>query len=161
LTILGLAGATLTCTFGLFADLTLSPTSFLIKNSLALCTTPLEVLISILYWGICAIDKRLVIPPEIQLSPLADVGFHLIPAVVLTMDLLLFSPPWTIHAIPAMGLSSVLAFAYWGWVEHCYKHNGWHVYRIIYKLHRADRISGILIHFLLVCHLTFSSLDFF
>jgi hypothetical protein len=132
LTILGLAGATLTCIFGLFADLTFSPTSFLIKNNLALCTAPLEVLISILYWGICAVDKRLVIPPEIQLSPFADVGFHLVPAAVLTIDLMLFSPPWTIHAAPAMGLSSVIAFAYWGWVEQCYKHNGWYVYRIIY-----------------------------
>ena len=140
LTILGLAGATLTCIFGLFADLTLSPISFLIKNSLALCTAPLEVVISVLYWGICAVDKRLVVPPGIQLSPLADVGFHLVPAVVLSIDLLLFSPPWTIHTVPAMGLSSVIAFAYWGWVEQCYKHNGWYFCRIFYKWHRANRI---------------------
>lgn len=105
--------------------MTLSPSLFFIKNGLALCTAPLEVLISILYWGICAIDRKLVVPPEIDLSKWADIGFHLVPAVVLSVDLLLFSPPWTIHVIPAMGLSSLIAFAYWGWVEHCYSHNGW------------------------------------
>jgi hypothetical protein len=125
LTILGLTGATLTCIFGLLADITLSSKFFYVKNSLALCSAPLEVVISLLYWGISAIDRRLVVPPGIELSELADIGFHLVPAVVLTVDLLFLSPPWTIHAFPAMGLSSMLAFAYWGWVEHCYKHNGW------------------------------------
>lgn len=125
MTILGLTGATLTFICALLADITLSPTLFFMKNTLALCTAPLEVLISLLYWGISAIDRRLVVPPEIELFFIADVGFHLIPAVALTIDLLLFSPPWTVAAFPAMGLSSVIAFAYWAWVEHCYKHNGW------------------------------------
>ncbi len=61
---------------------------------------------------------------EVQLGPLPDIGFHLMPALLLTIDLLFLSPPWTIHALPAMGLSSVIAFGYWFWVEHCFKHNG-------------------------------------
>src|ERR1700674_5753058 len=73
LTILGLTVAYATFVVGLLADLTLSPKLFLIKNTLSLCSAPLEVLISILYWGLCAIDRGLVVPPEIHLAPLADV----------------------------------------------------------------------------------------
>jgi hypothetical protein len=49
LTILGLTVATASFVFGLLADITLSSKLFLIKNSLSLCSAPLEVLISILY----------------------------------------------------------------------------------------------------------------
>lgn len=124
LTIIGLTIATGTFICGLLADITLSPTLFLIKNALSLCSAPLEVMISVLYWGICAIDRKLLVPPEIYISPWADVGFHAMPAILLTVDLLFFSPPWTIHTLPAMGLSSVLAVSYWAWVEQCYKMNG-------------------------------------
>lgn len=124
LTIIGLTLAFLTFVFGLLSDITLSSKLFLIKNSLSLCSAPLEVLISVLYWGISAIDKKLLVPPEIYISPWADVGFHAMPAILLTIDLLFLSPPWTINALPAMGLSSTLAVAYWAWVEQCYKYNG-------------------------------------
>jgi FAR-17a/AIG1-like protein len=124
LTILGLTVAYATFIVGLLADLTLSPKLFMIKNTLSLCSAPLEVLISILYWGICAIDRDLVVPPGIHLAPLADIGFHAAPSILLVIDLLFLSPPWTINALPAMGLSSVIAVAYWAWVEQCYKYNG-------------------------------------
>ena len=124
LTIIGLSIAHATFIFGLLADLTLSPKLFFVKNTLSLCSAPLEVLISLLYWGISAIDKTLVVPPEIHIAPLADVGFHAMPAILLTIDLLFLSPPWTINALPAMGLSSTLAVIYWAWVEQCYMHNG-------------------------------------
>jgi hypothetical protein len=124
LTILGLTVAYATFIFGFLADLTLSPKLFLIKNTLSLCSAPLEVLISILYWGISAIDKTLVVPPDIHIAPLADIGFHAAPSILLVIDLLFLSPPWTINALPAMGLSSGIAVCYWAWVEQCYKHNG-------------------------------------
>jgi len=141
LTILGLTIAHATFIFGLLADITLSPRLFLIKNTLSLCSAPLEVLISILYWGISAIDKTLVVPPEIRVSSIADVGFHAMPAILLTIDLLFLSPPWTIRVLPAMGLSSLIAVAYWGWVEHCYQHNGWYPYPLFGYLDRFQRIG--------------------
>jgi hypothetical protein len=98
LTILGLTVAYVTFIFGLLADITLSPKLFLIKNTLSLCSAPLEVLISVLYWGISAIDKTLVVPPEIHIAPWADIGFHAMPSVLLTIDLLFLSPPWTCRA---------------------------------------------------------------
>jgi hypothetical protein len=124
LTIIGLSIAMATFMVGLLADITLSPQLFITKNTLSLCSAPLEVLISILYWGISAVDKSLVVPPEIHISTWADVGFHAMPSILLTVDLLFLSPPWTITALPAMGLSSLLAVSYWLWVEQCYKHNG-------------------------------------
>ncbi|ATZ46433.1 hypothetical protein BCIN_01g10300 [Botrytis cinerea B05.10] len=139
LTIIGLTLAFLTFVFGFLADITLSPRLFLIKNSLSLCSAPLEVLISVLYWGISAIDKKLLVPPEIYISPYADVGFHAMPAILLTIDLLFLSPPWTINALPAMGLSSTLAVAYWAWVEQCYKYNGFYPYPLFGHLDTTQR----------------------
>ena len=124
LTILGLAVAYATFVIGLLADLTLSPTLFSIKNTLSLCSTPLEVLISILYWSISAIDKNLLIVPGVEIAPWADIGFHLMPSALLTLDLLLLSPPWTIRPLSAMALSSTLAVGYWAWMERCYSFNG-------------------------------------
>ncbi|KAE8448317.1 hypothetical protein EG329_009561 [Mollisiaceae sp. DMI_Dod_QoI] len=140
LTILGLTVAYATFVFGLLADLTLSPRLFFIKNTLSLCSAPLEVLISVLYWGISAIDKSLVVPPEIPISPMADVGFHAMPSILLVIDLLFLSPPWTIHALPAMGLSSGIAVGYWAWVEQCYRHNGFYPYPLFGVLDTTQRI---------------------
>lgn len=72
LTIIGLAMATATFAVGLLADLTLSRRLFELKNILSVCSAPLEVLISVLYWGLCAIDPSLVVPPELALPLLPD-----------------------------------------------------------------------------------------
>jgi len=125
LTNIGLILAALTFASGLLADLTGIEGLFLVKNAFSVCSAPLEVLISLLYWGIRAIDKKLIIPDGFQLDFLPDIGFHLVPAVMLTLDLLLLSPPWTVTAYSAMSLSMVLAFLYWGWVEFCFSKNGW------------------------------------
>lgn len=125
LTILGLSLAMITFIVGFVADVTLSQHLFRLKNYLAALTGPVEILITTLYWGICAIDKALIMPPEFQLAFLPDFGFHAAPGILLALDLLLLSPPWTIRVYPAMALSLVLAFAYWYWVELCFNQNGW------------------------------------
>lgn len=104
LTILGLAGATLTYALALVGDLTLSETVFRAKNVLSVCVTPLEVLISVLYCAIVAVNRDLLIPPQYRLDALPDFGFHGMPALLLVIDLLLFSPPW---------VSTALADALW------------------------------------------------
>ncbi|KFY76681.1 hypothetical protein V499_03746 [Pseudogymnoascus sp. VKM F-103] len=140
LTIIGLLVSTITFGFGLLADITLSHRLFNIKNSLSLWCAPLEVLITILYWTISAIDRELVIPPEINLDPYADISFHFMPSLLLVLDLLLLSPPYTIKNLPAAGLSTALAFTYWAWIEHCFTHNGFYPYPlfdILSTTHRA------------------------
>ncbi|GKT83202.1 integral membrane protein [Colletotrichum tofieldiae] len=128
-------------TSGLLADITLNPSLFAVKNALAITAAPLEVLISILYWGIRSIDKRLLIPEGFELHWLPDVGFHLVPAVVLSLDLILFSPPWTIRAYSAMSISMIFAFLYWGWVELCFSKNGWYPYPIFDVLNTVQRVG--------------------
>lgn len=76
LTIIGLALALTSMVLGLLADVTLSSALFNAKNVISVCSTPLEVLVSILYWGITLIDKRLLVPEEYQLPFWPDFGFH-------------------------------------------------------------------------------------
>ncbi|KAF2963239.1 hypothetical protein GQX73_g10337 [Xylaria multiplex] len=141
LTIIGLAFALCTFTIGLLADLTLSPNLFRVKNSLAMCSAPLEVLISILFWGLCAIDKNLVFPPESELPFLPNFGFHAAPGLFLALDVLLLSPPWTIAGFATVVLSQTLGFLYWFWVEYCYEQNGWYPYPIFAMLNTWQRAT--------------------
>lgn len=131
LTILGLSLAMATFLVGAAADLTMSSRLFAVKNALSSLSTPLEVLISVLYWGLCAIDKSLVMPSEFSLDLLPDIGFHAAPAVFLAVDMLFFSPPWAIRGYTAMAMSQIWAFGYWYWVEHCFSKNGWCVGHVI------------------------------
>ncbi len=141
LTIIGLTLATATFAAGSLADITSSRRLFRLKNILSVIATPLEVIISTLYGSLVSVDKELVIPKEFQLGLLPDIGFHAIPALVLTMDYLLFSPPWTIQFRQALALSTALAFAYWFWVETCFRHNGWYPYPIFEALTTPWRIG--------------------
>lgn len=52
LTVIGLTLSTLTFITALLADVTLSRRLFLVKNILSVCSCPMEVLISVLYWGL-------------------------------------------------------------------------------------------------------------
>ncbi|KAJ5790915.1 uncharacterized protein N7518_007926 [Penicillium psychrosexuale] len=128
LTVIGLSLSTLTFAVALLADITLSRRLFLVKNILSTCSAPLEVVISVLYWGLRLIDERLVIPEDIVIPVHADISFHATPSVVMLIDLLLLSPPWTITALPALALSGTIAFGYWFWIEQCFSQNGWFVY---------------------------------
>ncbi len=141
LTIIGLALATATFLAGLAADVSTSPVLHRLKNYLSMCTAPLEVLISVLYWSLRTIDRKLVIPEWAMLPLRADLGFHAVPSILLVADLLLLSPPWTISATRAMGLSTALAFAYWFWIEHCFSHNGFYPYPIFEMVDTKGRIG--------------------
>lgn len=159
LTIIGLSLAASTFAVGLLADLTLSPTLFRIKNTLSIASAPMEVLISILYWALRTvrrapahfpptpltldqIDPGLVMPdwaPVLSLK--TDFSFHAIPSVALVVDLLFFSPPYAISALPALGLSSFIALAYWFWTELCYSKNGFYAYPIFEQLDTPGRAA--------------------
>ena len=127
LTIIGLSASLIAFVLGALADITLSPTLFQAKNAVAVLATPLEVVISILYWGLRLIDPKLLMPDDFYMHIIPDMGFHLAPAVLLSLDLVLLSPPWAIPAYGVMAISTVIAFAYWYWVELCFSHNGWYV----------------------------------
>ncbi|KAL6869781.1 hypothetical protein ACO1O0_001111 [Amphichorda felina] len=140
LTIIGLFAALLAFVLGILGDLTLSPGFFAAKNTISIIATPLEVVISILYWGLFMVDPKLLVDGDFQLPLLADLGFHLMPAVFLTLDLILLSPPWTIPAYGVMSLSAGFAFGYWYWIELCFSKNGWYPYPIFGLLTTSNRV---------------------
>ncbi|KAJ5020342.1 FAR-17a/AIG1-like protein-domain-containing protein [Bipolaris maydis] len=129
----------------------LSSHLFRLKNYLALVAAPMEITISVLYWTIKAIDGKLLVSPchrEIPLPPVFyDIGFHLVPAVVLTTDSLLLSPPWPTtpmnESAPmiTLSLSTIVAFSYWIWIEICYSQNGFYPYPIFQILTTSQRVG--------------------
>ena len=70
-----------------------------------------------------------------------DLGFHAVPAISLVIDLLFFSPPYTIAFVPALGLSGCIAFGYWFWIERCYQYNKFYPYPIFTLLSTPERIG--------------------
>ena len=64
LTIIGLTLAFLTFLCGVVADLSGSPRVFFAKNALLFCSTPLEVLVTILYWGLRSVS--FVLKPSVE-----------------------------------------------------------------------------------------------
>lgn len=124
LTILSLIASFVVFALAFLADLTSSAVLFSAKNALSIITTPLECLVTMLYFGISAIDPELVVPPDFKIPLLADLGFHFAPAAFLTLDLMLLSPPWTVSAPTVMALGTAISLSYWYWVELCFTHNG-------------------------------------
>ncbi|KAH1494180.1 hypothetical protein KXV92_006691 [Aspergillus fumigatus] len=126
LTVIGLALSTLTFAVALLADLTLSARLFLVKNLLSICSAPMEVLISVLYWGLRMIDERLVVPDwaYIPMHAGKSSGWSLLQIIV-----------------PALGLSSAIALGYWVWIERCYKYNGWYPYPIFEQVPFEGRVG--------------------
>ncbi|KAK8925264.1 hypothetical protein H634G_05851 [Metarhizium anisopliae BRIP 53293] len=140
LTIIGLTLSLAVFALAAVADVTGSTALFDLKNLISIVATPLEVLVSTLYWGICAIDTSLIVPPGFELSTWVNIGFHLAPAVLLTLDLILFSPPWTISSYSMMSVSTVFAFSYWYWVEICFSKNRWYPYPMFELLTTGQRV---------------------
>ncbi|KAL5415495.1 hypothetical protein PMIN03_002622 [Paraphaeosphaeria minitans] len=148
LTILGLSISTTCFSIGLLADMTASQQLFTLKNYLALVAAPIEIIISMLYWGLRAIDQELVIPPDLPTPPImADLGFHLFPTLLLSLDALFLSPPWPTSPMnpraSALSLmtSTFIAFLYWFWIELCYSHNEFYPYPIFALLNTTQRIG--------------------
>jgi hypothetical protein len=148
LTILGITICTTCFIFGLVADVTNNVTCFTIKNYIALVAAPIEIVISILYWGLRAISRDLVVPPDLPLPPfLYDLTFHFFPALLLAIDALLLSPPWPSSPMNPQApllmlvMSTAVAFLYWWWIEICYLYNGFYPYPIFDMLSTHQRIG--------------------
>jgi hypothetical protein len=89
----------------------------LVKNALGTLALPAEFIISLLYWGIMAINPALMVPENsIMLLPLGlDLSIHSFPAVFLFMDFLFFSPPFSKQTNPFV-LAAVAGLAYGVWL---------------------------------------------
>ncbi|CAG8907459.1 unnamed protein product [Penicillium salamii] len=152
LTVIGLTLSTLTFFVGLLADITLSRRLFLVKNILSICSAPLEVLISVLSmsdwsspngWSFRFMPVRSNIRAfsHYDANFVLDLSFHATPSIVMLIDLLFLSPPWTITVLPALMVSGTIAFGYWFWIEQCFAVNGWYPYPIFEALPTEGRIG--------------------
>ncbi|WXC67655.1 hypothetical protein SNK03_013470 [Fusarium graminearum] len=140
LTVVGLALSLVTFSLGLVADLVPANTLSKAKDAVAVLATPLEVLIAVLYWSIRMHNPSLLMPEDLVIDPLPDLGFHLVPAVLLALDLVLWSPRATITTRNMMSLSTVLAVVYWCWIEFCFYKNGWYPYPMMDQFSAIQRV---------------------
>ncbi|KAF4962745.1 hypothetical protein FSARC_9193 [Fusarium sarcochroum] len=141
LTVLGLATSWITFLLGLLGDLAPCDGIFRAKNAISVLATPLEVLIAVLYWSIRLHDPALLMPEDLVIDPLPDLGFHLVPAVLLVLDFVLLSPQATITTRSMISLSTILAVLYWCWIELCFYQNGWYPYPMMDQFSAGQRIS--------------------
>lgn len=63
------------------------------------------------------------------------------PSITLVLDLLFFSPPYTIAFLPALVLSGCIAFGYWIWIERCYQFNHFYPYPLFDVLTLPQRVG--------------------
>ncbi|KAH8676109.1 integral membrane protein [Xylariales sp. PMI_506] len=124
LTFIALALSTATFSVGLLADLWSSRRLSGLKNTFSVCCAPLDILLTLFYWPLHIADKSFVMAPGHDVPFIPDFGFHAVPAIFLTLDVMFLSPSWTVDAYSATALGSLVAFSYWGWVEYCFSRNG-------------------------------------
>ncbi|RKF64544.1 UPF0641 membrane protein [Golovinomyces cichoracearum] len=141
LTVLGLTLSCATFLFGLLADITLYAPLLFLHHKLALCSTPLETVVSIVYWTLSIIDPNLLVSPGIHIGLSADFGLHAMPTILLILDLILFSPPWTISISQAAAISSTVGASYWMFLEHCFSQNEFYPYPLLGKLNLVQRAT--------------------
>jgi len=68
-------------------------------------------------------------------------GFHLFPALLLLIDVLLLSPPWAFTFLPAVLIPSAIAAGYWAWLEHCFSVNQIYPYPLLNVVGDGGRIA--------------------
>uniref|UniRef100_A0A060TGS5 ARAD1D33066p n=1 Tax=Blastobotrys adeninivorans TaxID=409370 RepID=A0A060TGS5_BLAAD len=128
-TILGLTFTGIAQLFGLFGVLSGIRSFRNIKAYMDLIAAPLEVLISVGYWGIVAYDRKLLMDPEIAPIPplMFDIFLHALPAVSEIIDVLVFAPRWT-KSYEVLPLFFAVAGGYWSWVHLTFEKNGFFPY---------------------------------
>ncbi|CEP15021.1 hypothetical protein [Parasitella parasitica] len=148
LTIIGLATATIA--FGLkimrYFVPKFSPLIYEVVTNIA---TPLEGLISVLYWSMTLIDPHLLVPEDVPGIPfLLDCAFHLFPAVFLWVDFLAFDIDFK-RSNAHVGVIYGFAVFYFCWAWICYQVNGFWAYPFLGELSTSMRAaffvaSGVL-----------------
>ncbi|KAI8067683.1 FAR-17a/AIG1-like protein [Gilbertella persicaria] len=127
LTILGLTTATIA--FGLKIMRYFIPKfSSTIHEAVTNIATPLEGVISVLYWSMMLLDPHLLIPEDIPGIPLfLDFTLHLFPAVFLWIDFLAFDVEFK-RSNRHVGVIYGFAAFYYVWSWYCQSVNGYWPY---------------------------------
>lgn len=143
LTVLGLCASLLAQTVSLFSVLTGSRLSVLVavKKRLNFIAAPAELLISMLYWSLRAVDPQLLIDPKIDalLPQWVDLSIHVYPAFVETVDVLFFTSRYRNSSVSAFTLFLAITALYWKWVHHTFSMNGFFPYPLLELLDQEKR----------------------
>lgn len=96
-----------------------------LKTMTSLIATPIEGFVALAYWGLMLLDPSLLVPPdpEFYLPFKLDISIHGLPAIMLWVDFLCFSPPYPKSARP-FALSTSAVVAYVSWMEFTASKNG-------------------------------------
>ncbi|KAI8334652.1 FAR-17a/AIG1-like protein [Chlamydoabsidia padenii] len=128
LTILGLTTSTLAMTFKLarYISPSLFQGPYMILSNLA---TPVEGLISVLYWSIVLYDRDLLVPKDIafQLPLSLDLALHLWPTLFLYFDLFVYKPGFK-RSLSDIACLMSFAVGYFFWTRHCFTKNNFYPY---------------------------------
>ncbi|CAO3614466.1 unnamed protein product [Cunninghamella blakesleeana] len=137
LTIIGLSIATIA--FAVNIIRVFSPTALELTYDIVYhIATPLEAIISVLYWTmVLCIGPELLIPKDIEPIPLIfDLGLHLFSTIILWVDLFFFKPhfqrSWK-HFVYIYGF----VFFYYGWSYYCKTKNGVWPYPFLHEFPNA------------------------
>ncbi|KAI7906292.1 FAR-17a/AIG1-like protein-domain-containing protein [Cokeromyces recurvatus] len=130
LTIVGLLVATLS-SFARIINL-LTGKLQVIYESLTAIATPVEGLISILYWPIMLYDKEMLVPKDtiFDLPLKLDLSLHLFPTIVCWIDFMGFNRGFKRSPIHIFSIY-FFTFLYYVWVNVCYEHNGYWPYPLL------------------------------
>ncbi|KAK9463010.1 FAR-17a/AIG1-like protein [Lipomyces oligophaga] len=152
LTIIGLTASYITVTFGFLGLIVGSKTCLSIKNKIQQLTLPCEVLISLLYGGIYAYDRELLIPKAVNVFlPLhVDFALHGAPALFLLTDFFLYADKWPKQSLPTLILYSILGVAYWFWVHKAYSVNGYFPYPLFSVVDTKGRAMIFVVSILIM-----------
>ncbi|ODQ65293.1 hypothetical protein NADFUDRAFT_42577 [Nadsonia fulvescens var. elongata DSM 6958] len=149
LTILGLFVSFLTFALALIHDITGLVFFARFKNILSILITPVEFVITTLYWALKTADPKLLIDVEnlVVLVPRSfDLSVHVAPVVLLVIDLLAFSPSWHhVSKRKAAGLYALASTVYWYWVHHTYGVNGFFPYPFLSLVTIWQRVGVFLV----------------
>jgi hypothetical protein len=143
LTIIGLTVAAVAQLIGLFANLTGLRFLRTAKERVNLVAAPLEVLVSILYYSIKAIDENLLIDKRLNIRApdTVDMSMHLYPAVFELADVLILSPMWTTSIPRALVIFGLFSAGYWQWVHYLYTKNGFYAYPLLELASTPQRLA--------------------
>ncbi|GAA5828793.1 hypothetical protein JCM3766R1_003822 [Sporobolomyces carnicolor] len=141
LTILSLGVSWLVFLFALLKDTFPSVNLFArLKTMTSLIATPIEGFVALAYWGLMLLDPSLLVPPdpEFYLPFKLDISIHGLPAIMLWVDFLCFSPPYPKSARP-FALSTSAVVAYVSWMEFTASKNGRFPYPFLDTMPKAQR----------------------
>nr|CDI55341.1 conserved fungal protein [Melanopsichium pennsylvanicum 4] len=147
LTMCGLLSTTLTMGLALVFDLIGGPKALLWTKDLSMAISlPAEVMITLLYWSLLAINKELLMQPRqivdpanpglvVREEPIAvpfsiDASLHAFPGIFLLVDFLLLSRQFP-ESISMVAVSAAVTVSYTLWAEQCAKMNGHYPYPLL------------------------------